>query len=375
MGCKVLSIRVECDKLCPEWPCEQPEEFRDVWVLIEASEDSLSEASLQMLTPGRLIANKLKENLVGVLVGYNVSHLAEEIIRYGADKVIVVDNPVLITYNPRVYSDIVVRLARKYKPSVILVAATRRGREFTPNIANALRAGITADCTDFDVDENTRDVLLIRPPFAAILLAYIKTPFRRPQVGTARPNVFPVPPKDESRRGEVIYENIIVEPDTKIRLVSKVKVEKKELGVEKAEIVVSGGRGLGGPEGFKLLERLAEVIGGTVGASRKAVDAGWISHERQIGQTGKSIKPILYIAVGISGAAQHMLGVREAQRIIAINIDPEAPIINQADYTVIGDYREIIPVLIDELEKIRNMKMEEAISYLKEYKALVAAQS
>lgn len=350
---------MECDKLCPEWPCERPEEYKNVWVVIEADEGQISEASLQMLTPGRQIANKLRESLVGVLIGHGVSHLAEIPIKYGADKVIVVDSEELKTYYPRVYGSVVVELARKYKPSVILVAGTRRGREFAPYIANTLRAGITADCTDFDVDEKTGEVLLIRPPFAAILLAYIKTPLRRPQIGTARPNVFPVPQRDDSRRGEIIYENVKIEPERKMKLLSRTRIEKEEVGVEKAEVIVSGGRGIGGPEGFKLLERLAALLNGTIGGSRKAVDAGWVDHERQVGQTGKAVKPVLYLAVGISGSAQHMLGVREAQRIIAINSDPEAPIYSQADYSVVGDYREIVPALIEELERIRKGGMVE----------------
>ncbi|MFN4045997.1 MAG: electron transfer flavoprotein subunit alpha/FixB family protein, partial [Acidilobaceae archaeon] len=336
-------MKVDCEKLCPEWPCEQPGEFRNVWVLIEAIEGFISEPSLQMLTPGRKIADKLGEKLVGVLVGYGVSGFAEEIIKHGADEVIVVDDPSLETYYPRVYANVIVSLARKYKPSVILAPATKRGRELAPYIANTLKAGITADCTDFDVDESTKDVLLIRPPFAAILLAFIKTPFRRPQIGTARPNVFPVPPRDESRKGEVIYESVEVKLEDKMKLVSRKKLHRAEVGVEKAEVIVSGGRGLGGPEGFKLLENLAELLDGVIGGSRKAVDAGWIEEYRQVGQTGRAVKSILYFAVGISGAAQHMLGVREAGRIIAVNIDPEAPIFTQSDYGVVGDYKEIIP--------------------------------
>jgi electron transfer flavoprotein alpha subunit len=365
-----MSSKIECDKLCPEWPCEQPEKFRNIWVIIEAEEGRLSEPSLQMLTPGRKISDKLGEKLVGVLVGYGVSHLAEEVIKYGADEVIVVDSEAFKTYYPRVYALAVVELARRYKPSVIFIAGTKRGREFAPYVANTLRAGITADCTDFDVDVNSRDVLLIRPPFAAILLAFIKTPFRRPQIGTARPNVFPVPVRDESRRGEVIFEKVKVATENKMRLVSRKEIARMEVSVEKAEVIVSGGKGVGGPEGFKILERLAELLGGTVGGSRKAVDAGWISEDRQVGQTGKSVKPILYIAVGIRGAAQHMIGVREAIRVIAVNIDPEAPIFNQADYSVIGDYREVIPALIEELEILKARGPDAAKEYMEWLKTL-----
>ncbi len=365
-------VKVDCSKLCPEWPCEQPDEFKNVWVIAEATSDGVHEASLQMLTPALEISKKLGSKVVGVLLGYNVAGHADTLIKHGADEVIVVDDPGLKEYYPEVYGQVVVDLAKKYKPEVILIAATMRGREMGPYIANTLRAGITADCTDFDVDEKTRDVLLIRPPFAAIMLAYIKTPFRRPQIGTARPNVFPVPPLDESRRGEVKFEKVeIRQPRSK--LVSRKILRREEVPIEKAEIIVSGGKGVGGPEGFKLLEELARILGGVVAGSRKAVDAGWISHERQVGQTGKSVKPILYIAVGISGAAQHMIGVREATRIAAINIDPEAPIFNQADYGVVGDYKEIVEALIDELKRIKEKGPEAVEELIREYTAQAQA--
>ncbi len=348
-----MPVKVDCEKLCPEWPCEDPQEFKGIWVVAEADENGISEASLQMLTPAKKIASKLEgEKIVGVLIGYNVKKWADELIKHGADEVIVVDDERLKTYYPRVYGQVIVDLAKKYKPSVILVSATMRGREMAPYIANTLRTGITADCTDFDVDEKTGDVLMIRPPFAAIMLAYIKTPFRKPQMGTARPNVFPVPPRDESRTGPVIEEKVdIIEPG--MELVYYKPVKREEVLIEKAEIIVSVGKGVGGEDGVKLAEKLASILGGVVAGSRKAVDAGWIPPERQVGQTGKSVKPVLYIALGISGAAQHMLGVREAGRIVAINIDPEAPIFNQSDYGVVGDYRPIVEALIEELERLK----------------------
>ena len=342
----------DCEKLCPEWPCESKEEYRGVWVIGEVTDEGLHEASLQMLTPALKVAKKLGTEVTGVLIGYNAERYAEEFIKHGASKVIVVDDPKLATYYPTVYGDVIVKLARKYKPELILVGATMRGREMAPYIANTLRTGITADCTDFDVDEKTKDVLQIRPPFGAIMLAHIKTPNRRPQIGTARPNVFPIPPRDESRTGEVIKEKVdIIEPPMKF--IKSTKIPKTEIPIEKAEIIVSGGKGIGTKEGFKLLEELAELLGGVVAGSRKAVDAGWIPHEKQVGQTGKSVKPILYIAVGISGAAQHMFGVREAGVIVAINNDPEAPIFKQADYGIVADYREVIPKLIEAIKKAR----------------------
>jgi len=345
--------KIDCEKLCPEWPCESPDEFRGIWVVAEADENGISEASLQMITPAKKIASKKPgEKIVGVLVGHGVKKWAQTLIEHGADEVIVVDDERLKTYYPKVYGHVIVELARKYKPSVILVSATMRGREMAPYIANTLRTGITADCTDFDVDEKTGDVLMIRPPFAAIMLAYIKTPLRRPQMGTARPNVFPVPPREEGRQGAIIEEQVdIVQPG--MELLYHKPVKREEVLIEKAEIIVSVGRGVGGPDGVKLAEKLASLLGGVVAGSRKAVDAGWIPPERQVGQTGKSVKPVLYIAIGISGAAQHMIGVREAGRIVAINIDPEAPIFRQADYGVVGDFREIVPALIEELERLK----------------------
>ncbi len=354
--------RVECDKLCPEWPCESPEEFKGVWVVAEIVDGELAEASLQMLTPARRIAEKLGEPVTGVILGPPGSaRHADELIKRGADEVLVAEHEELSEYYPEVYGEVIARLAAERRPSVILLAATARGREMAPYIANTLRAGITADCTDFEVDEKTRDVLMIRPPFAAIMLAYIRTPFRRPQIGTARPNVFPVPPRDESRTGRV--ERVVIEPPKpRARLVSRRRLGRRETPIEKADVIVAGGRGLGGPEGFKMLEELASLLGGVVAASRKAVDAGWIEPERQVGLTGKTVKPRLYIAVGISGSAQHMVGVREARRIAAINIDPEAPIVEQADYTVVWDYRELVPALIEELRKLK----EEGPRYLEE---------
>ncbi|BAA81434.1 electron transfer flavoprotein alpha-subunit [Aeropyrum pernix K1] len=354
--------RVECEKICSLWPCEQPEEFRNVWVVAELDEQGVSEASLQMLTPARRIADKLGESVVGVIAGPpGSSQLAVEMVERGADEVIVVEHERLSEYYPDVVGSVIVELSLKYKPSVILFAATARGREMAPYVANTLKTGITADCTDFDVDPKTRDVLLIRPPFSAIMLAYIRTPFRRPQIGTARPNVFPLPERQPGRQGRIVREEV-EPPEPMARLVNRVRIPRSEVPIEKAEVIVSGGRGLGTPEGFRVLEELASLLGGVIAGSRKAVDAGWIPPERQVGQTGKSVKPILYIAVGISGSAQHMVGVREARRIVAINIDENAPIIRQADYSLIADYREVIPALIEELRRLK----EERSRYLEE---------
>jgi electron transfer flavoprotein alpha subunit len=222
-----------------------------------------------------------------------------------------------------------------------------KGRELAPYIANNLKTGITADLTSIEVDKKTRDIILIRPPFGAWMLAHIKTRNRKPVMGSVRPNIFPTPERDENREGTIIEEKLESDIDPKMKIIEYIPIKKaEEIPIEKAEIIIAGGKGLGSKDGFKLLKELAEILGGVVAGSRKAVDAGWIPHDRQVGQTGKTVKPNLYIAVGISGAAQHIFGIREAKRVVAINIDPDAPIFENADYGIVGDYKEIIPAMI-----------------------------
>lgn len=343
---------MSAEQICPEWEPVNRDEWRGVWVYVETCDGEVCEASLQLLNPGRTIADKLGTELVGVIIGHGSRRFAEEPIHYGADKVVYVDDPKLSTYLPEVYAETLVELIRKHKPEILLAAGTLRGREMIPYVANALRAGITADCTDFDVDEKARDLIMIRPPFGATLLAYIRAHHRRPQISTVRPNVFRLPPRDPSRKGEILEEKVNV-PNPRIRLVSSEEIKVEEVPLEKAEIVVSGGRGIGSPEGFKILEELANLLGGIVAGSRKAVDAGWVPHERQVGQTGKSVKASLYVAVGISGAAQHLFGIREARIVVAVNKDPDAPIFENADYGIVADYREAIPAIIEEIKRRR----------------------
>ena len=344
--------RIDCSKICPEWPCTQPEEHEGVWVVGEVDEEGLAEPSLQMLTPARRIADKLGTWVEAVLLGGSEEELrpyAEEMIRRGADRARLLIGEDLETYLPVTHALAIARSAARHKPDVIFFAATMRGRELAPYVANTLRAGITADCTQFDVDEEG-DLLMIRPPFAAILLAYIKTPFRRPQISTARPNIFPVPPRDESKRGPIEVERIEpVEP--RMKLLRREKIAAGETPLEKAEYVVAGGRGVGTKEGFKLLEELASLLGGVVAGSRKAVDMGLLPPGRQVGQTGKSVRAKLYIAVGISGAAQHVVGIRECRIVAAVNKDPDAPIFRHADYGVVGSWEEVLPHLIEELKR------------------------
>ena len=356
------SKKVDCSKLCPEWGCRQPYEYNGVWVVGEIEEGALSEPSLQMLTPALKVAGKLETFIEGVLIGYDkpvLEKAAREFIEHGADRARILYDPIrLKPYIAEVYARAIASMADHYRPEVIFFPATMRGRELAPYVANTLRAGITADCTQFDVDEKTGDVLMIRPPFAAILLAYIKTPTRRPQIATARPNIFPVPPRNPERSGEIIWEkperfNI---PVPRTRLVKVVEVPVEETPIEKAEYIVAGGKGVGTPDGFKMLKELARLLGGVVAGSRKAVDLGLIPPEKQVGQTGKSVKAKLYIAVGISGAAQHTVGIRECKVVVAINKDPDAPIFRHADYGIVADWRQVVPLLIEELRKLREQR-------------------
>ncbi len=342
--------------VCSEWPEIKLDEYKGVWVGALVEEGEINEATLQLIGAARELADKL-ETYVGVaLVGYKVRDLAKEPIYYGADKVFVVDDERLATYYPPTYGTVIHRLAEKYKPEVLLIPATLKGREMAPYIANTFRTGITADLTSMDVDPKTKEVILIRPPFGGYMLAHIVTRTRRPVMGSVRPNIFSTPQRDETRQGEIIEERVEVPEPRGIRLIERVPIEKKEeIPIEKAEIIVSGGKGLGSKDGFKLLKELADLLGGVIAGSRKAVDAGWIDHDHQVGQTGKAVKPNVYFAVAISGAAQHVFGIREAKRVVAINIDPDAPIFESADYGIVGDYKEVIPAII---EAIKEMKQQ-----------------
>ncbi|MFN3803696.1 MAG: electron transfer flavoprotein subunit alpha/FixB family protein [Pyrobaculum sp.] len=340
---------------CGLWPSINKEEYRGVWVYLERSGDKLKDVGLELLGKARELAEKLGGVEVAGLIVAGGEKLAREAIYHGADRVVVIENPELKVYTPLEYGEAIAQVVRKYKPEVFLIGATKRGRELAAYIANSLTAGITADCTALEIDPKTRDLLQIRPTFGGTQLATIRTPQRRPQMASVRPGVFPKPPRDTNRRGEVIIERVEVKRRT--RLISMEKRIERDIAdlppVESSEVVVAGGRGIGSAEGFKLLVELAKLLGGTVGASLMAVRAGWAPHSRQVGQTGKTIRPRLYIAVGISGAIQHMMGITEAKTVIAINSDPHAPIMENADYAVVGDYREVLPLLIEELKKVK----------------------
>jgi electron transfer flavoprotein alpha subunit len=320
-------------------------------VYAECFGGTVNEESLQLLSPARRIAEKLGCEITVALLGGHVSQLAKEPFAYGADRVVLIEDQKLENYCPNVHGGALVELVKREKPDLLLIAGTLRGREMAPFVANSLGTGITADCTGFDVDEATKDVLQIRPPFGATMLAYIRTPNHRPQMATVRPNVFPLPQRADPKKGDVVMEKEIDIPQPMIKLVSSEEVRRDQVAIEKAHVVVSGGKGIGSKEAFEMVEELASKLGGVVGGSRKAVDAGWLGHERQVGQTGKTIKPTLYVALGISGSAQHIFGIREAKVVVAVNVDPNAPIFGCADYGIIGDYRKVVPEIIDNCDE------------------------
>jgi electron transfer flavoprotein alpha subunit len=260
-------------------------------------------------------------------------------------------------YTTDAYTKVICDLANSLKPEVILYGATYIGRDLAPRIAARMKTGLTADCTALDIDENGL-LLQIRPAFGGNLIATIICPERRPQMATIRPGVMKKALMDEGRRGEVIeIKPVIEEKDIRTEIISIIKEARQKVNLEEADIIVSGGRGVGGPEGFKLIEELAEVLGGVVGASRAAVEAGWIPSDHQVGQTGKTVRPKLYIACGISGAIQHIAGMGGAKTIVAINKNPDAPIFKIADYGIVGDLFKVIPALIEEIKEAKKRAM------------------
>lgn len=328
---------------------------KDLWVFVETNEDGTAKnVGIELLTPGKMMAGKQGGALVAVVIGCGVDEAVKAANEHGADKIIVVDGPEYKHFTTDAYATAICTLVEKYGPTSMLIGATNNGRDVGPRISCRLKTGLTADCTALDIDEETGNVAWTRPAFGGNLMATILCPNHRPQIGTVRPGVFKKSDAVEGK-AEIIKEDVHVSEDQirtqVIELIKEMGGENVDL--EGAEIIVSGGRGVGGPEGFDTIKALADVLGATVGASRAAVDAGWIAHAHQVGQTGKTVGPKLYIACGISGAIQHLAGMSGSDCIVAINKDPDAPIFDVADYGVVGNLFEVLPVLVDEIKKAR----------------------
>ncbi len=318
--------------------------YEGVLVIVEQRAGQAKKVSWQLLGESRRLADKMNTPLLALVMGKDVSHLAKEAIYHGADKVFLCDDPELADYRTRPYSRVCLQVIRDYKPEIVLFGATYTGRDLAGAIATHLPTGLTADCTQLDVDED-RLLLASRPAFSEKMLATIMCKQFKPQMATARAGVFEALPRDESRQGEVIPVAVHLGTDETVTQVLEFLEQRDRVNLEDAEIIVAGGRGLGGPQGFKVLQDLADALGGQVGASRPVVEMGWISHDHQVGQTGTTVRPRLYIAAGISGAVQHVVGMQNSEYIIAINKDPQAPIFKTANYGVVGDLYEVVPAL------------------------------
>lgn len=328
---------------------------KDLWVFVETKKDgSARNVGLELLNPGKELAAKQGGKVVAVIIGQNTVKAEKSAAAYGAQKILVVNGNEYANYNTDAYTNAMEYLIKKYAPTTLLIGATSYGRDLGPRISCRLKSGLTADCTSLAVNEETGIMEWTRPAFGGNLMATIICPDGRPQIGTIRPGVFKkAVPEDASP--EVIYEDYHVAPEqirTKL-LDTIIEAAAEIVDLEGAEIIVSGGRGIGGPEGFAVLKELADALGGTVGASRAAVDAGWIPYAHQVGQTGKTVAPKLYIACGISGAIQHLAGMSGSDYIVAINREEDAPIFDVANYGIVGNLFEVIPALISEIKKLK----------------------
>jgi len=328
-------------------------QYHGLWVIAEHLHSQLRRGTYELLGEGRRLADKLGVELVAVLLGDGVEGLAQVLIAHGADKVYLAQDPALAHYRTGPYTDVLAGMIHQHKPEIVLVSATPQGRDLAPRVAARVSAGLTADCTGLDIDLNERLLMQTRPAFGGNLMATIVCRQARPQMSTVRPGVMKALDPDPARTGEVVV--VPVKLDERAILAKIVEIVQQSddgrVNLQDAAIIVSGGRGLGKPEHFALIRDLAAALGGAVGASRAAVDAGWIPAYHQVGQTGRTVQPKLYIACGISGAVQHLAGMGSSECIIAINKDPAAPIFNIATYGIVGDVFEIVPRLVRALRE------------------------
>ena len=347
--CKFEAIELKKDTT----PSRDLSVYRGVWVFCEQKKGKVQSVSWELLGEGKKLAAKLSCELCGVLIGSNIEKEANGIIQRGAKKVYLVDNPKLGAYLDEPYTNVLAELISEYKPEILLCGATTIGRSLISRVAIRVNTGLTADCTGLDIDSEKRLLLQTRPAFGGNIMATIITPNHRPQMATVRHKVMKEARLDVSNKGEIIkkeYKESLLRSSTSI--LDVVEELESTVNLTEADIIVSGGRGVAGPENFKIIRDLAEVLRGAVGASRSAVDADWIAYSHQVGQTGKTVCPKIYIACGISGQIQHLIGMQSAKIIVAINKDPEAPIFNVATYGIVGDLFEVVPALTNRFKTL-----------------------
>ena len=332
----------------------------EVWVFAEQNQGKLADTPIELLSKGRELADQLKVKLAAVLLGQNVSGLSQSLAQYGADKVYLAENPLLEHYQANSYTKVIYDLIHKHKPQIVLYGATPCGRDLAPRIASATKAGLTADCTDLQIGSHevkkTNTVyenLLqqIRPAFGGNIIATIINYDRWPQMATVREGVMPMPEPDVNRKPEVITEKTAISASDLPLEILKEHTQARKVNLKASRIIVAGGAGVGSKDNFKLIYDLAHCLGASPGATRAAVDLGFIDRDHQVGQTGTTVRPSLYIAVGISGAIQHQAGMSESKKIIAVNNDPDAPIFNVAHYKIVGDLNSVVPMIIKAIKE------------------------
>jgi len=350
-----------CIAACPEGAikeipevqeAQKPQEGKGVWIFAEQREGKVAPVAHELLGAGRILAGQLKTELSAILFG-STQDEAKELVKWGADKVYHCADPIFEKFNDEPYSKLLINLIRDYKPEIVLAGATPIGRSFIPRVAARLRTGLTADCTALEIEKDTGRLMQIRPAFGGNIMATILCPNNRPQIATVRPRVMKKGEYNPDKKGEIISVSA-GNLHCRTKVIETVHdTSECRVNLQEADVIVAGGRGLGDAKGFNMLFELAETLNGTVAASRAAVDEGWIQYRHQVGQTGKTVCPKIYIACGISGAVQHLVGMQSSDIIIAINKNPEAPIFNVASYGIAGDLYEIVPMLIKKIKETK----------------------
>jgi electron transfer flavoprotein alpha subunit len=343
-ACKFKAVLLEKDQA----KCDLPDikDYRGIWVFAEQKNGRVQSVAYELLGKAQELAKKLNTQVSAVLIGNKLEDQLDELVFCGADNIYLVEAPELANFQDEPYTNILVELIKKHKPEIFLCGATNIGRSLISRVAINIKAGLTADCTGLDIDPDKKILLQTRPAFGGNIMATIISPNYRPQMATVRHKVFAPMAPDKKRKGKIIKESF--NPAlyvSRTKLLDIIDEIESTVNLSEADIIVSGGRGMGGPENFKLLEELAHVLGSAVGSSRAAVDAGWMPYSHQVGQTGRTVSPKIYIACGISGQIQHLVGMQSSKIIVAINKDPEAPIFKVATYGIVGDLFQVVPAL------------------------------
>ena len=331
---------------------------KDVYVIAEQRDGKIQKVGVELIGEATKLAADLGEKVVAVLLGSNVTDKAQELIQYGADKVVVVDDPMLEKYATEPYAKAITAIIKELEPEIVLYGATSIGRDLAPRVSARVHTGLTADCTKLAINEETKLLHMTRPAFGGNIMATIVCKNHRPQMATVRPGVMSALAKDAARTGEVVNFKVdFVPADMNVEIIEEVKETRKTVDITDAKVLVSGGRGIGGPEFVPVLQEAADVLGGIVSGSRPVIEAGWLSKERQVGQTGKTVRPNLYLACGISGAIQHVAGMESSEVVISINKDDNAAIFTVSDLGVVGDVKVILPKLVEAIKKVKAEKM------------------